>query len=77
MLLTISTTHHPATDLGFLLHKNPNRIQTFPLNFGSAQNRSESGVIINDSMLKFHENDRREAYRQIWIDKVNKIQSNN
>ncbi len=36
MLLTISTTHEPATDLGFLLHKNPNRIQTFSLNFGKA-----------------------------------------
>jgi 3' terminal RNA ribose 2'-O-methyltransferase Hen1 len=36
MLLTISTTHQPATDLGFLLHKNPGRIQTFPLNFGNA-----------------------------------------
>lgn len=36
MLLTISTTHQPAIDLGFLLHKNPNRIQTFSLNFGNA-----------------------------------------
>lgn len=36
MLLTIKTTHQPATDLGFLLHKNPNRIQTFSLNFGNA-----------------------------------------
>ncbi len=36
MLLTITTTHQPATDLGFLLHKNPNRIQTFSLNFGNA-----------------------------------------
>lgn len=36
MLLTISTTHQPATDLGFLLHKNPNRIQTFALSFGNA-----------------------------------------
>ncbi len=36
MLLTITTTHQPATDLGFLLHKNPNRIQTFSLNFGKA-----------------------------------------
>src|SRR5687767_10260567 len=36
MLLTISTTHQPATDLGFLLHKNPDRIQTFPLSFGNA-----------------------------------------
>ena len=25
MLLTITTTHRPATDLGYLLHKNPGR----------------------------------------------------
>lgn len=36
MLLTISTTHRPATDLGYLLHKNPARAQTFELAFGSA-----------------------------------------
>jgi RNA repair, ligase-Pnkp-associating, region of Hen1 len=29
MLLTISTTHQPATDLGFLLHKHPDRFQSF------------------------------------------------
>ena len=34
MLLTIATTHRPATDLGFLLHKNPARAQTFDLAFG-------------------------------------------
>jgi hypothetical protein len=36
MLLTISTTHRPATDLGHLLHKNPQRLQSFPLPFGQA-----------------------------------------
>ena len=36
MLLTISTTHQPATDLGFLLHKNPGRLQSFRLPFGRA-----------------------------------------
>lgn len=36
MLLTISTTHRPATDLGFLLHKNPARAQSFELSFGQA-----------------------------------------
>ncbi|MBC8105256.1 MAG: 3' terminal RNA ribose 2'-O-methyltransferase Hen1 [Anaerolineae bacterium] len=36
MLLTISTTHAPATDLGYLLHKNPAKAQTFSLNFGQA-----------------------------------------
>lgn len=34
MLLTISTTHQPATDLSFLLHKHPDRFQTFDLSFG-------------------------------------------
>ncbi len=36
MLLTISTTHQPATDLGFLLHKHPDRVQQFPQSFGVA-----------------------------------------
>lgn len=36
MLLTISTTHAPATDLGFLLHKNPARPQSVDLSFGRA-----------------------------------------
>ena len=36
MLLTISTTHRPATDLGFLLHKHPDRFQSFDLSFGHA-----------------------------------------
>jgi 3' terminal RNA ribose 2'-O-methyltransferase Hen1 len=34
MLLTLSTTHKPATDLGYLLHKNPARVQTEELSFG-------------------------------------------
>lgn len=36
MLLTITTTHRPATDLGYLLHKNPGRFQSFTLPFGRA-----------------------------------------
>ena len=36
MLLTVSTTHQPATDLGYLLHKNPARLQTEELSFGKA-----------------------------------------
>jgi 3' terminal RNA ribose 2'-O-methyltransferase Hen1 len=36
MLLTLSTTRHPATDLGYLLHKNPTRAQSFDLSFGCA-----------------------------------------
>jgi 3' terminal RNA ribose 2'-O-methyltransferase Hen1 len=36
MLLTIRTTHAPATDLGYLLGKNPARAQSFDLGFGTA-----------------------------------------
>lgn len=36
MLLTIETTHRPATDLGYLLAKHPDKCQTFPLAYGSA-----------------------------------------
>lgn len=34
MLLTITTTHQPATDLGYLLHKNPARLQTLDVAAG-------------------------------------------
>src|SRR5919197_4898250 len=36
MLLTVTTTSVPATDLGFLLHKNPANVQSFELSFGRA-----------------------------------------
>jgi 3' terminal RNA ribose 2'-O-methyltransferase Hen1 len=34
MLLTITTTHRPATDLGFLLMKHPDNVHTVDLSFG-------------------------------------------
>ena len=37
MLLTLTTTRAPATDLGYLLHKNPAKLQSFPLGFGVAR----------------------------------------
>jgi 3' terminal RNA ribose 2'-O-methyltransferase Hen1 len=36
MLLSLSTTHQPATDLGYLLAKHPDRLQTVELAFGQA-----------------------------------------
>ncbi|MCE7008607.1 3' terminal RNA ribose 2'-O-methyltransferase Hen1 [Kibdelosporangium philippinense] len=36
MLLTLTTTHRPATDLGFLLHKHPEKAQSFPIAAGMA-----------------------------------------
>jgi 3' terminal RNA ribose 2'-O-methyltransferase Hen1 len=36
VLLTVTTTHAPATDLGFLLHKHPGRVQAFDVASGTA-----------------------------------------
>jgi 3' terminal RNA ribose 2'-O-methyltransferase Hen1 len=36
MFLSIATTHRPATDLGFLLHKHPDRLHQVELAFGKA-----------------------------------------
>src|SRR3569623_1108756 len=37
MLLSITTQHEPATDLGYLLVKHPDRVQEFELSFGTAR----------------------------------------
>lgn len=36
MLLTISTTYQPATDIGYLLHKHPAKVQKFDISGGKA-----------------------------------------
>jgi 3' terminal RNA ribose 2'-O-methyltransferase Hen1 len=36
VLLTITTTAEPASDLGFLLHKHPGRVQSFDVSVGAA-----------------------------------------
>jgi 3' terminal RNA ribose 2'-O-methyltransferase Hen1 len=36
VLLTVTTTHQPATDLGFLLHKHPGRARAFDVASGTA-----------------------------------------
>jgi 3' terminal RNA ribose 2'-O-methyltransferase Hen1 len=55
MLLTITTTHRPATDLGYLLHKHPDKFQSFGLSFGKAlvfypevsQERCSAGLMLD------------------------------
>ena len=49
MLLTLSTTYAPATDLGYLLYKNPARPQSFDLVFGTA--RVLSGSVGGEGVL--------------------------
>jgi 3' terminal RNA ribose 2'-O-methyltransferase Hen1 len=36
MLLTLTSTSPPATDLGFLLHKNPGSVRSVPMGWGTA-----------------------------------------
>ena len=36
MLLTITSTRAPASDLGFLLHKHPDKVQSFEVSVGTA-----------------------------------------
>ena len=36
VLLMITTTRAPATDLGYLLHKHPGRVQAFEVSSGTA-----------------------------------------
>jgi len=36
-------------------------------NKNSHQNNFDTGVVVNDRMLKFHEDDRREEYSELWI----------
>ena len=36
MIVTITTTQAPATDLGYLLHKHPDRLQAFEVSVGTA-----------------------------------------
>jgi 3' terminal RNA ribose 2'-O-methyltransferase Hen1 len=55
VLLTISTTHTPATDLGYLLHKHPGKVQTFEITCGVAHvfyPRAEEGRCVAALLLE-------------------------
>jgi 3' terminal RNA ribose 2'-O-methyltransferase Hen1 len=55
MFLSIATTHRPATDLGYLLHKHPERVHETELGFGKAflfypeasEQRCEAALILD------------------------------
>jgi 3' terminal RNA ribose 2'-O-methyltransferase Hen1 len=60
MLLTISTTYRPATDLGYLLHKNPQRLHRADLATGpgyvffpeAAEGRCTAAVLLGTDPLR-------------------------
>jgi len=57
---------------GDLINQEAKKIQISKMKFsGSAIDRgSNTGVVISDSMLKFHEQDTRAEYRQEWLQKI-------
>ncbi len=52
MLLTLTTTHQPATDLGYLLHKHPDKHQVFSLPFGTATRLHRVQPLHHASLLR-------------------------
>lgn len=77
MLLTITTTHRPATDLGYLLHKNPAKAQTFDLSVGTAhvfypeatQERCTVALVIDINPVTLARTSRRSSLRQYVNDR--------
>ena len=61
MFLSIATTHQPATDLGYLLHKHPERLHQIELTFGKAwvfypeagPTRRETALVLDSRSYRF------------------------
>ncbi len=64
-----------SSSYGDLIEKQAKGIQQakMKMNLRSTQNVGGTQVVITDSMMKFHENDRREEYRDEWLAKCEKI----
>ena len=77
MLLTITTTHQPATDLGFLLHKHPSAHQVFELSMGRAHifypeagdDRCTAALLLSLDPIALMRNAQRESLRQYVNDR--------
>ena len=72
MLLTISTTMPSARDLGFLLHKHPDRCQSFELAFGqghvfypeASEERCSAALLVDVDPIKLTRGRRGTVYAQ-------------
>jgi hypothetical protein len=63
MLITLTTTHGPATDLGFLLHTHPDRVHSRDLAFGRGRVASPEAT-----------EERCRAARVVEVDSVGLVQ---
>jgi len=59
---------------GDILEQQAKHIQELKMkqNYDSVKDAHDTRVIISDRMLKFHENDRRAYYRELWEQKLRK-----
>jgi 3' terminal RNA ribose 2'-O-methyltransferase Hen1 len=77
LLLTVTTTHRPATDLGFLLHKHPSSHQTFELSVGTAhvfypeagEDRCTAALLLSIDPIALVRTARRESLGQYVNDR--------
>lgn len=77
MILNITTTHKPATDLGYLLHKHPDKFQTFNLSVGKAhifypeisKNRATISLLLDIDPIGMVRNARRQGGDNFLIGK--------
>lgn len=60
---------------GDLLETQAKKIQQIKMkrNTQSIQNAGDTRVVISDTRLKFHENDRRAMYKQMWIERCKTV----
>jgi len=72
VLLTVTTTHPPATDLGYLLVKHPDRVHAFDLPTGTAyvcfpeatETRCTAALVLEIDPLRLTSGRRRPVCRQ-------------
>jgi len=77
LLLTITTTHRPATDLGYLLHKHPESHQTFEISVGTAHvfypeaddDRCTAALLLSIDPITLARSAKRESLRQYVNDR--------
>lgn len=64
-----------GTGYGTMIEQQAKAIQRKKMerNYGSLQDAPDTRVVINDTMLKFHENDRRAQYRDQWKETIDKL----
>lgn len=57
---------------GDLIEKQAELLQISKLkpSIKEAMNKESKNVILGDGVLKFHENDRRESFKQAWLEKI-------